>query len=314
MVSVVRPVATSGDAVDDAARWLAQLDQSFSAPEKAAIRAALDFIEPLYRARTLPPTGEPLLAHALGAASVSAQLRTDSEALIATLLFAVPDLLESASEQLAERFGPGIAALLDGITRVRKIQELHYMDLHLLQPEERHQQAESLRKMLLAMVADIRAVLVKLAWRTQTMHYLSQCPADIAREVARETLEVYAPLANRLGVWQIKWELEDLAFRYIEPQLYKKIARLLDEKRVDRERFIADVIDAIRQELEKAEVRAEVTGQPETHLQHLPENAEKAPRFFRGLRCACDSCAGGRLQGLLHGAGHRPQPLAADSR
>ncbi|MDQ5887009.1 MAG: pyrophosphokinae [Pseudomonadota bacterium] len=274
MVSVVRPVTTETVRSAGAADWLAQVADAYPDDDLLLIGQALDFAESLYQDGKLPVTGEPLLAHALGAASVAVQLRQDAAAVAATLLFSCPEHLSDWQEQLSQRFGNTVSSLVDGVNKVRKIQELHYMESHLLQSEERHQQAEALRKMLLAMVEDIRAVLVKLAWRTQTMHYLSHCSAELAREVARETLDVFAPLANRLGVWQIKWELEDLAFRFIEPQLYKKIAKLLDEKRLDRERFIADVIAAIRQELELAGVKGEVSGRPK-HIYSIYKKMQK---------------------------------------
>ena len=274
MVSVVRPAVGAAGQSEDMAGWLERLGDAYSGQDRLLIGKALEFVAPLYRERSLPQTGEDLFSHALGAAAVSVQLRLDGPAVAATLLFATPDLLDDAQEQLLSQFDATIAALVEGVSRVRKIQELHYMESHLLQPEERHQQAEALRKMLLAMVEDIRAVLVKLAWRTQTMHYLTNCPADVAREVARETLEIFAPLANRLGVWQIKWELEDLAFRFTEPQLYKKIAKLLDEKRLDRERFIADVIAAIKHELEQAGIAGEVSGRPK-HIYSIYKKMQK---------------------------------------
>ena len=274
MVSVVRPAVGAAGQSEDVAAWLERLGDAYSGQDLQLIGKALEFVAPLYRERSLPQTGEDLFSHALGAAAVSVQLRLDGPAVAATLLFATPDLLDAAQEQLLSQFDATIAALVEGVSRVRKIQELHYMESHLLQPEERHQQAEALRKMLLAMVEDIRAVLVKLAWRTQTMHYLTNCPADVAREVARETLEIFAPLANRLGVWQIKWELEDLAFRFTEPQLYKKIAKLLDEKRLDRERFIADVIAAIKHELEQAGIAGEVSGRPK-HIYSIYKKMQK---------------------------------------
>jgi GTP pyrophosphokinase len=116
--------------------------------------------------------------------------------------------------------------------------------------------------MLLAMVADIRVVLIKLAERTQTLRNLSGAPREVQVSVAQETNDIFAPLANRLGVWHIKWEMEDLSMRYLEPELYKRIARLLDERRVDREQYIADVIARLKHELHHAGIKADVTGRP----------------------------------------------------
>jgi len=152
-----------------------------------------------------------------------------------------------------------------GISRMEQIREFSEAEaLHAQerQSEDQARQIEGLRQMLLAMVQDIRVVLIKLAERTQTLRQLSGASPEQQQQIARETRGIFAPLANRLGVWQIKWELEDLAMRYLEPQLYKQIARLLDEKRVDREQYIADVIGELRRELQQAGIEGEVSGRP----------------------------------------------------
>ena len=141
-------------------------------------------------------------------------------------------------------------------------------------------QLEAVRKMLLAMVQDVRVVLLKLADQTQTLRYIAGRGDAAARAAAaRDTFELFAPLANRLGVWQLKWELEDLAFRCSDPDTYKRIARELDEKRVDREQFIADVIDVLRAELDKAGIKAEVNGRPK----HIYSIYRKLTRKDRSL-------------------------------
>jgi GTP pyrophosphokinase len=116
--------------------------------------------------------------------------------------------------------------------------------------------------MVLGMVEDIRVVLIRLASRTQTLRYFSRVDSDEKISFAKETLNIYSPLANRLGVWQLKWELEDLSFRYIEPELYKKIAQMLDEKRIEREHYISNAIEVLENELKKIGLKAEVTGRP----------------------------------------------------
>ena len=126
-------------------------------------------------------------------------------------------------------------------------------------------QTEVLRKMLLAMVEDIRVVLIKLAERTAALRYLMAGGADMreAREgAAREVLDLFAPLANRLGVWQLKWELEDLSFRFLEPDLYRQIAQMLEERRAEREQYIRDAMAALGKALVAAGVRAEIAGRP----------------------------------------------------
>ncbi|HZM36079.1 MAG TPA: bifunctional (p)ppGpp synthetase/guanosine-3',5'-bis(diphosphate) 3'-pyrophosphohydrolase, partial [Burkholderiales bacterium] len=124
------------------------------------------------------------------------------------------------------------------------------------------QQAEALRKMVLGMVQDVRVVLIRLASRTQTLRWFARQPSVERTAYARETLDIYAPLANRLGVWQLKWELEDLSFRFLEPEVYKRIARMLDERRQEREHYIAEAIASLRSELAAAGVPGEVSGRP----------------------------------------------------
>jgi GTP pyrophosphokinase len=156
-----------------------------------------------------------------------------------------------------------VKMLVVGISRVEQIEQFSEMaGLHKKNRDEAAQQIESLRKMLLAMVEDIRVVLIKLAERTQTLRHLSGASAEQQKMIAQQTRSIFAPLANRLGVWQLKWELEDLSVRYLEPELYKKIAKLLDERRVDREQYIAAVVSQLKQVLDQAGIPAEVTGRP----------------------------------------------------
>ena len=124
------------------------------------------------------------------------------------------------------------------------------------------EQNEILRKMVLGMAEDVRVVLIRLASRTQTLRFFSKNPSEEKASYARETLDIYAPLANRLGVWQLKWELEDLSFRFLEPELYKRIAGMLDEKRLEREQYIAGAMKTLAQELGAVGVKAQITGRP----------------------------------------------------
>ena len=232
-------------------------------PEADAIRLrrAYEFALSVYADKLLG-TGEPVLEHALGVASSLAALRLDAETRIAGILFAVPQYLADSQDKLAAAFGPAVAALVAGIAKLNRLR----MVTRALAEQEtgaaRSSQAEVLRKMLLAMVEDIRVVLVRLASRTKTLRFLARAPDALRRTYAQETLDIFAPLANRLGIWQLKWELEDYAFRYIEPELYKKIASMLDEKRDEREKFIADGVAALDAELRSAGMRAEVQGRP----------------------------------------------------
>ncbi len=250
----------------DVQAWLDTLSQRFTAAEIETIHLACEFVTPLY-AGQVEVTGTPLMQHALGAASILVSMNMDFETISAAILHAVPQFMDTWMETLTTRFGLNIAKLVEGISRMEQIQE--FSEMHVQQSLEQEkkkgdniQQIEGLRKMLLAMVEDIRVVLIKLAERAQTMRCLASATEDQQKLIARETQGLFAPLANRLGVWQIKWELEDLSLRYLEPDLYKKVAKLLDERRVDREQYITDVLTQLEQVLDSAGIKAEVTGRP----------------------------------------------------
>ncbi len=215
------------------------------------------------------PSGESLIEHAAGTASIMGKLNVDSPAVLAAALFALTPYLSDPERILAERFGEEVSQL---VADVRKLLRLGTVSMRAAQnamPEAgrdaqaaRRAQVEALRKMLLAFAQDIRVVLIRLASRLQSLRYYAAAKLTPSPDVARETLEIYAPLANRLGIWQLKWELEDLAFRFEEPETYKRIAKLLDEKRVERESYVTQAIDRLRAELAAAHIDAEVSGRP----------------------------------------------------
>lgn len=146
-------------------------------------------------------------------------------------------------------------------------------------------QSEVLRKMLLAMVEDIRVVLLRVASRTQTLRYFTDHPGKTRDAVARESLDIYAPLANRLGIWQLKWEVEDLSFRFLEPDTYKRIARMLDERRVEREQFIVDAVERLKSEVAAIGVKATCMAGPSTSTASTTRCAPSA-WIFADLRRA----------------------------
>ncbi len=250
----------AGEDSADIQHWLAALSSVYSPAEISLIRQACEFAAPLYHGQ-VDVTGTPLLRHALGSASMLIDLHLDHETVAATVLHAVPERLPDWAGVLGGRFGRNVTALVEGISRVERIRL--FSEIRGAQDkDEAAQQIESLRKMILAMVEDIRVVLIKLAERTQTLRNLSGANPAQQKQIAQETQSIFAPLANRLGIWQLKWELEDLSLRYLEPALYKKVAKLLDERRVDRERYIAEVVARLRQALAGAGIAAEVTGRP----------------------------------------------------
>jgi GTP pyrophosphokinase len=244
--------------------WIELSTKRFSTSEVELIRHACDLVVPLYSSQ-IELTGAPLLQHALGAATILIDMNMDVETIAATILHAVPEYLSDWKITLETRFGNNIAGLVEGISRMEQIQEFSEIEnLHNTsrKNDDHAQQIESLRKMLLAMVEDIRVVLIKLAERTQTLRGLSGASVEQQRRIAQESQGIFAPLANRLGVWQIKWELEDLSLRYLEPQLYKDVAKMLDERRVDREQYIVDVVTHLKSELTLADITGEVSGRP----------------------------------------------------
>ena len=240
--------------------WFDGLATTFAPVEVEVIRRACLVAEPLYEGKS-ELTGTPLLQHALGSAEILMGMHLDHETIAATILHAVPEYLDDWSEKLHKDFGANVKMLVEGISRMEKIR-LFSEVRSAKDPDEAAQQIESLRKMLLAMVQDIRVVLIKLAERTQTMRTLAGASAAQQQLIAQQTRSIFAPLANRLGVWQLKWELEDLAVRYLEPALYKKVAKLLDERRVDRELSITEVVKQLKQALAQAGISAEVSGRP----------------------------------------------------
>ncbi|MDH3901222.1 MAG: bifunctional (p)ppGpp synthetase/guanosine-3',5'-bis(diphosphate) 3'-pyrophosphohydrolase, partial [Gammaproteobacteria bacterium] len=204
-------------------------------------------------------SGEPYFQHVLAVAEILQELRLDYETLAAAMLHDVVEDTEVTLEEIEKEFSPVIARLVDGVTKMERIGEFQEMTQS---GSHEHAQAESLRKLLLAMAEDVRVVLIKLADRLHNMRTLQHLDAAHQQRIAQETLDIYAPLANRLGIWQIKWELEDLSLRYLEPAAYQQLATQLAETREDREAYIRAVVDTLDTELKKAGVVAEVSGRP----------------------------------------------------
>ena len=264
--------------MEDSRAWIAALAGSSTTAEIELIGRACSLAEPLYTGQT-ELTGTPLMQHALGAAGILLGMNMDFETIAATILHAVPEYLTDWQARIATDFGANIKGLVEGISRLEQLRQFREMrQLHT----DDAQQIEVLRKMLLAMVSDIRVVLIKLAERTQTLRCLSAAEDAVQKQVARETQRLFAPLANRLGVWQIKWELEDLSVRYLDPELYKKVAKLLDERRVDRERYIADVVQQLEMKLSSEGIKGEVTGRPK-HIYSIINKMKRKQLAFDEL-------------------------------
>ncbi len=197
-------------------------------------------------------SGDPYISHPLSVALILAQLELDIPTLAAALLHDVVEDTQTGLEVLKKSFGEEIAYLVDGVTKLSKI------DFRT----KEEQQAENLRKMFLAMGKDIRVILIKLADRLHNMRTLSHQPIHKQKEIAKETMEIYAPLANRLGIFAFKWELEDLSFRYLKPEEYHSLAERISMKRQERVSFIDKVIGILKNSLDEIGIKAEIQGRP----------------------------------------------------
>lgn len=245
---------------DDAAvarHWLAALPENYPAEDRARLADACDMLVSCRGDLTLD-TGETQVRHLLSTADILARLRMDADTLIAALLngcLARPDIDE---ERLAERFGPGIARMVGDLARIDQIANVDAV----IAAKDQIEHEENLRRLLLSIAEDVRVVLVVLAERVHLMRSIKSLDEERRRKIAGDTQRVYAPLANRLGVWQVKWELEDLSLRYLDPDEYKRIAKLLDGRRAEREGFIARVIATLEETFAEAGIRADISGRP----------------------------------------------------
>lgn len=245
--------AVAGQEHLDPGIWLDHLSRGRSDQERELIAQAIVLAEEAHADQTRA-SGEPYITHVMAVAEILADLNMDTESIIAAILHDTVEDTRVTLEQLEENFGETVAKLVDGVTKMGQIGRFRDQ-----QHKEMHH-AESVRKLLLAMVEDVRVVLIKLADRLHNMRTLKHLSESRQRRIARETLEIYAPLANRLGIGQIKWELEDLSLRYLDPEIYRDIATSLDERRLDREAYIQKVVDRLNRELEKVGIKAEIDG------------------------------------------------------
>ncbi|BAL96023.1 RelA/SpoT family protein [Rubrivivax gelatinosus] len=262
----MRTAEPSEAAVDAAAIVeLAARETGVAEDGAAALERARAFAEPLLAGHLLD-TGEPALVHADGVAAILQAIGAAPSMRAAAYLVYAGDYLQHPEEMVAKAFGQSYASLVTHTRRLVQIQRATRAATVL--EAQRQQQAEQVRKMLLAFSHDLRVVLLRLASRLQTLRWYAAERVPCPEVLAEETQQIFAPLANRLGIWQIKWELEDLAFRFLQPDEYKRIARLLDEKRVEREQRIEGARRRLRERLAEAGLRAEVYGRPK-HLHSI---------------------------------------------
>jgi len=242
--------------------------QGYLPPERIAlVEDAYNFASKAHQGQ-VRKSGESYIEHPLQIALTLAELQLDASTLAAALLHDVPENCGIPVSQLEAKFGSEVSKLVDGTTKLGKL------SLHAPTVATRESQAENLRKMLVAMAEDLRVVFIKLADRLHNMRTLDALSPEMQRSIAQETLEIYAPLAHRLGIWELKWQLEDLSFRYLEPEKYRQIANLVAARRAQRENFIAQVIQILKGEFERVGLRGDMSGRPK-HIYSIYQKMEK---------------------------------------
>ena len=210
-------------------------------------------------------SGEPYIAHPLEAAAFLAELNLDGHTICGALLHDVIEDCNVTFDDIERRFGREVAKMVDGVTKLTRMDyRLPGTETNGVNPLDDPDKlyAESLRKMLVAMAEDIRVVLIKLADRLHNMKTLDALPPAKRKSIAQETLDIYSPLAHRLGIWEIKWQLDDLAFRHLNEDRYREISRMLATRRAEREEYVEQVCDRLREVLEQSELKGEVNGRP----------------------------------------------------
>ena len=261
------PAAPSQQPADGSAALLHALGGYLPADRVQAAREAYEFAEDCHRGQ-LRRSGDPYIVHPVAVASLVAGLRMDVHTVQAALLHDVIEDCGVSARQLGARFGAEVSRLVEGATRIE----------HLPSSADGARSAadaETVRKMLVAMAEDVRVVIVKIADRLHNMQTIEFLAPDRQRAIARETMDIYAPLAGRLGIWQMKWRLEDLAFRVLEEERYHRIASTLASRRTERERFVRRVERELGEALAEADVGAEVTGR----VKHLYSIHQKMQRY-----------------------------------
>ncbi len=265
---------------------LSILPDNYNVVDRELIQRAYHFAEKAHEGQKRA-SGEPYISHCVAVAGILAELRVPPAVVIAGLLHDTVEDTEVTLEDIEREFGSEVARLVDGVTKLTNLPRVSRADQHSTEGEQTTRQSEypteriyrdepdppkrdrkkdlkneTLRKTFLAMGDDVRVVLIKLADRLHNMRTLSYMPESKRKAIAQETMDIFAPLANRLGIWNIKWELENLAFRYIDPLRYKEIANQIKVGNQDREQAITDIIAKVKSVIEQAGLKAEITGRP----------------------------------------------------
>lgn len=288
-------------------KLLEKLPDTYTLADKELIQRAYRVAEEAHREQKRN-SGEPYINHCLAVGQILADLRVPPEVLAAGLLHDTVEDTNLSLDDIQRDFGTTIASLVDGVTKLTNLPRVSRDDQHAEKPtvnnvapanlsdgqtksdnkikplgRNRDLASETLRKTFLAMGDDVRVVLIKLADRLHNMRTLGHMPEAKRKRIAQQTLDIFAPLANRLGIWQIKWELEDLAFRYVNPAKYKEIAEQLAERLPDRETQIQAIVDSLIKLFEEHSIRMEITGRPK-HIYSIFKKMQDKDKAFESVR------------------------------
>lgn len=276
----------------DIDQLFSKLPQGYTAADREQIERAFHLAESAHVGQTRA-NGQPYLTHCLGVASILLEMEVSPGMVIAGILHDTVIDSSITLDQIKKEFGDTVASFVEGVTKITALPQLNRADQHPeeLQPltgslpvnKHADDMAEILRKMLLAIGDDVRVVVIKLADRLHNMRTLNALPVDRQRRIAQETLDIYAPLANRLGIWQVKWELEDLGFRYTHPEKYREIAEHLSTRRASRQSEIDVIIKALEKLLAKSDVKATISGRPK-HIYSIYRKMENKDKSFDSIR------------------------------
>jgi GTP pyrophosphokinase len=278
----------------DIEQFLSKLPDAYSLADREQLEKAYRFAEKAHQGQTRA-NGQPYFSHSVGVAHILIEMDATAEIVAAALLHDVIVDCNVTAKQLRDEFGETIAHFVEDVSRITSLSYIARGDQH---PDERKPMAEStpatgtkisedlaeiLRKMLLAIGDDVRVVVIKLACRLHNMRTLNALPPDRQKKIAQETLDIFAPLANRLGIWQMKWELEDLGFRYTNPQKYKEIAENLTLRRTKRMEEVDKIIEDLHELLLKSEIKSKITGRPK-HIYSIYRKMMNKEKSFDGIR------------------------------